>query len=60
MPTSGERVTLYALLTIIVISMLLGMCAGAWLLQCSINYLMSRGVLDLFYNGERAEVFRMW
>lgn len=52
--------SLYQVLALIVISMLLGVCAGAWLLVRSINYLMSRGVVDVFYNGERAEVFRLW
>lgn len=51
---------MYSLLWLIAISMLLGVALGAWLLSCSINYLMSRGVVDIFYNGERAEVFRMW
>ena len=51
---------MYSILTLVVISMLLGVALGAWLLSCSINYLMSKGVIDIFYNGERAEVFRMW
>jgi hypothetical protein len=51
---------MYSILAAIVLSMLIGIALGAWLLSCSINYLMSRGVVDIFYNGERAEVFRMW
>ena len=50
----------YQLLTLAAVSMLLGVFLGGWLMVKSINYLMSRGVMDIFYNGKRAEVFRMW
>lgn len=51
---------LYTILAAICISMLLGIALGCWLTVLSINYLLSRGVMDIFYNGERAEEFRMW
>lgn len=50
----------YELLWAICISMLLGVALGCWLTVCSINYLLSRDVMTIFYNGGRAEEFRMW
>lgn len=51
---------MYSTLATIAISMLLGIALGCWLTVCSINYLLSRDVMTIFYNGERAEEFRMW
>jgi hypothetical protein len=50
----------FEVLTVIVLSMLLGMFFGIWVLKRSIEYLMVRGVMEIYVKGTKLEVFRMW
>jgi hypothetical protein len=50
----------FDVLAVITLSMLVGMCIGIGIFKWGMNYLMSRGTLDVYLRGTRLEQFRMW
>jgi hypothetical protein len=50
----------YILLTALTLAALLGFALGFWLCLTAVNWLMSKGTLDVYRDGTRLEIFRMW
>jgi len=44
----------------ILIAFTLGVALGCWALARSINWMLSKGIMDIFYHGQRSDEFRLW